>query len=219
MPARAKIANAEEGAAPLTRRHSPRGSNLPSLKKALTAPKTPASRASRVDTQEWRKKAVIDGGRRKQHHDAAVCVSTQRGARTHLLSQQRKQQHDAAVSFSGFEAFYRFLEDKHAKIEELWVRIYKKSSGVESIDWQSAVCAALCWGWIDSLMFSIPGAAYYIQRFTPRRTKSIWSKRNVENVERLIQEGKMRPPGLEKVDAAKQSGRWEKAYDSKTVTS
>jgi hypothetical protein len=210
------MAKAEEGDAH-TRRHSPRGSNLPSVTKktALTAPKTPASRASRVNTQVRRKKAVID----KQQHDAAVCVSTQRGAHTHLLSQQRKQQHDAAVSFSGFEAFYSFLEDKHAEIEELWVRIYKKSSGVESIDWQSAVCAALCWGWIDSLMFSIPGADYYIQRFTPRRTKSIWSKRNVANVERLIQQGKMRPPGLEKVDAAKQSGRWQKAYNSKTLQS
>jgi len=100
---------------------------------------------------------------------------------------------------------------------ELWLRFWKKASKVETIDWQGAVRAALCWGWIDGQIFSVPGENYYVQRFTPRRAKSIWSKKNVANVEQMIAEGKMRPPGLEKVDAARKDGRWAKAYDSKSA--
>ena len=90
-----------------------------------------------------------------------------------------------ALPFSTFKAFYSWLELNHDKKDELWVRYYKKNSGKQSIDWQTAVKAALCWGWIDSVVKSID-ASSYVQRFTPRRPKSIWSKRNTDHVKTLI---------------------------------
>ncbi len=93
------------------------------------------------------------------------------------------------------------------------MKIYKKASGRPSVDWTQAVVEALCWGWIDGLKKSLD-AESYLQRFTPRRARSVWSKRNREHVERLLAEGRMQPVGLTHVDAAKADGRWEAAYSA-----
>lgn len=97
----------------------------------------------------------------------------------------------------------------------IWLRIYKKNSGVKTITYEEALDEALCFGWIDSLKKTFDESSW-IQKFTPRRAKSIWSKRNREKVEILIKEKRMQPNGLKEVEAAKKDGRWEKAYDSQS---
>lgn len=117
-----------------------------------------------------------------------------------------------ALSFVDFAALDSWLAAHHSEATVLWVRIFKKGSGVASVDWTTCVEAALCWGWIDGQKKSLD-ADSYLQRMTPRRARSGWSKRNVEHVERLISEGRMQPSGLAQVEAAKADGRWEAAYE------
>lgn len=93
----------------------------------------------------------------------------------------------------------------------LWVKFAKKGSGVTSMTYPEAVDVALCHGWIDGQARSLDDT-YYLQRFTPRRKKSLWSRINVDKVERLIAEGRMRPAGLLEVERAKADGRWGQAY-------
>lgn len=104
-----------------------------------------------------------------------------------------------------------WLAANHHTEVELWVRVYKKASGTPSVDWNDCVLAALTWGWIDGLRRSLDDAAF-LQRLTPRRPKSIWSKKNCGHAERLIAEGRMQPPGLAQVEAARRDGRWARAY-------
>lgn len=108
-------------------------------------------------------------------------------------------------------AFERWLSRNHARATELWVRIYKKGSGVPSITPAQALDMALCWGWIDGLRKSFD-AASFLQRYSPRRPKSIWSQINREHVARLVAAGRMTPHGQRQVDAAKADGRWDAAY-------
>ena len=114
-------------------------------------------------------------------------------------------------SFETPEGFYEWLRINHNTETELWLKIYKKASGIQSIDWSEAVKMALCWGWIDGIKKSVDGDCY-TQRFTPRRAKSIWSKRNTEHVAALIEQELMQPVGLIHVEAAKADGRWQAAY-------
>jgi uncharacterized protein YdeI (YjbR/CyaY-like superfamily) len=107
-----------------------------------------------------------------------------------------------------FEAWLR----KHSKTEpEVWIKIHKLRSGLASITPTEAIDVALCWGWIDAIRKSYDETSF-LQRYTPRSKKSVWSQINVTNVARLIEEGRMRPPGLAQVDAAKLDGRWDNAY-------
>ena len=114
-------------------------------------------------------------------------------------------------AFETSECFYEWLRLNHNTETELWLKIYKKASGIKSIDWNDAVKMALCWGWIDGIKKSVDGDCY-IQRLTPRRAKSIWSKRNTEHVAVLIEQGLMQQAGLIHVEAAKADGRWQAAY-------
>ncbi|PVZ69622.1 YdeI/OmpD-associated family protein [Pelagibaculum spongiae] len=104
-----------------------------------------------------------------------------------------------------------WLKMNHASDSELWVKIYKKNTGIQSVTWDDVVIEALCWGWIDGVKKSIDEQAY-LQRITPRKARSNWSKRNTEHAERLISEGRMMEAGLVPIRAAKEDGRWEKAY-------
>ena len=111
-----------------------------------------------------------------------------------------------------------WLAANHKTSTELFVRIYKKDSGVPSVTWNDVVIAVLAWGWIDGQKRSLD-ADSYLQRITPRRPRSSWSKKNCAHAERLIAEGHMQPSGLAEVEAAKANGRWEKAYaGSATMT-
>jgi uncharacterized protein YdeI (YjbR/CyaY-like superfamily) len=114
-------------------------------------------------------------------------------------------------AFEDSAAFGRWLERNHASEPEVWVKIYKKDSGQKTINWEEGVIEALCWGWIDGVRKPLDDQAY-LQRFTPRRKSSNWSKRNREHVERLIATGRMQEPGLAHVRAAQSDGRWDAAY-------
>lgn len=105
----------------------------------------------------------------------------------------------------------QWLKLNHATESELWVKIFKKNTGILSVTWDDVVVEILCWGWIDGIKKSIDDQAY-LQRVTPRKARSNWSKRNREHVERLINEGRMEESGLIHVRAAKADGRWQNAY-------
>lgn len=104
-----------------------------------------------------------------------------------------------------------WLEENHADGEGLWLKIAKKGSGVESVDYAEALEVALCFGWIDSQKRALD-EAFFLQRFTPRRPRGKWSQINRAKAEALIAAGTMRPAGLAEVEAAKADGRWEAAY-------
>lgn len=106
-----------------------------------------------------------------------------------------------------FEAWIK----KHPGPGGLWIRLYKKDSGVKAMTYAEALDVALCHGWIDAQKKSYDGQSW-IQRFCPRRPRGIWSKINVGHVERLIKAGRMRQAGLAQVEAAKADGRWARAY-------
>ncbi|NOT88764.1 MAG: hypothetical protein HOP03_11340 [Lysobacter sp.] len=100
----------------------------------------------------------------------------------------------------------------NAASKGLWLKIAKKDSGIATVTYDQALEVALCHGWIDGQKRGFD-SAYFLQRFTPRRPKGLWSKINIGKVERLVAEGRMRPAGLREVDAAKADGRWDAAYD------
>ncbi|NQW52910.1 MAG: YdeI/OmpD-associated family protein [Rhodospirillales bacterium] len=124
---------------------------------------------------------------------------------------------DKVRMFEGAESFYAWLGKHHDKEDELWIRIYKIRSGVKSITSKQAIDAVLCWGWIDGICKGLDEKSF-LQRYTPRRPRSIWSQINVDNVARLIDEGRMTVHGLNQVEAAKKDGRWECAYRTKGST-
>ena len=114
-------------------------------------------------------------------------------------------------SFRSEHAFEAWMRKHHARERELWLRIYKKDSGVPTVTLAQALDVALCWGWIDGIRKSLD-ARSYLQRYTPRRPKSQWSQINRGHVARLTAEGRMTAHGQRQVDAAKADGRWAAAY-------
>ena len=120
---------------------------------------------------------------------------------------------DKVHSFEDAEAFYAWLGRHHHVEDEVWIKIHKVGSGRPSITPTQAIDVVLCWGWIDAIRKSFDDKSY-LQRYTPRGRKSIWSQINVDNVARLIDEGRMTDHGLVQVEAAKADGRWERAYSS-----
>lgn len=115
--------------------------------------------------------------------------------------------------FADADAFYQWLGKNHDKAEEVWIKIHKVNSGLKSITPKEAIDVVLCWGWIDAIRKGFDDQSF-LQRYTRRKPKSIWSKINVDNVARLIKEKRMTPHGLVHVEAAKADGRWAKAYGS-----
>ena len=114
-------------------------------------------------------------------------------------------------AFPDAASFNAWLGAHHASEPEVWIRIHKRASGLPTITPLEAIDVALCWGWIDAIRKGLD-ATSYLQRYTPRRRKSTWSRINVENVARLIAEGRMTEAGLAQVEAAKADGRWDRAY-------
>ena len=115
------------------------------------------------------------------------------------------------VEFVDEAAFNDWLSRHHDQRNEVWVKLHKLSSGRPSITPKQAIDVALCWGWIDAVRKGLDTTSY-LQRYTPRRSKSIWSKVNVANVARLIEAGRMTPHGLKEAEAAQADGRWARAY-------
>lgn len=120
-------------------------------------------------------------------------------------------------SFATPEELAAWLKQNHASATELWIKIFKKASGITSVTWNDVVIESLCWGWIDGIKKSLDDEAY-VQRITPRKANSSWSKRNCNHVERLISEGRMQAAGLAQVNAAKEDGRWDNAYSVSEMT-
>lgn len=114
-------------------------------------------------------------------------------------------------TFRSEAAFETWLRSNHTREPEVWIKIYKKDSGVPSITPAQALDVALCWGWIDGIRKGFDDRAF-LQRYSPRRAKSIWSQINREHVARLIAAGRMTPHGQRQVDAAVTDGRWAAAY-------
>jgi uncharacterized protein YdeI (YjbR/CyaY-like superfamily) len=115
------------------------------------------------------------------------------------------------TAFPTPQALADWLENHHAVETELWVRIYKKASGVPSVTWNDCVVEALAWGWIDGQRQSLDDVSY-LQRLTPRMAGSNWSRKNRDHAERLISQGRMQPAGLRHVQDAKADGRWDASY-------
>ena len=117
------------------------------------------------------------------------------------------------LTFKTAKEWEKWIGKNYASSQGIWLRFYKKVSGVPSVTYPEAVEVSLCYGWIDGQANKYDEKSY-LQRFTPRRPKSIWAKKNIERVTSLIASGKMKPAGLKEVEAAKADGRWEMAYDS-----
>jgi uncharacterized protein YdeI (YjbR/CyaY-like superfamily) len=119
---------------------------------------------------------------------------------------------DPAIFFASREAWDEWLAGHHDSSSGVWIKLAKKASGIESVSYAEAVEVALCYGWIDGQARRVDDD-YSAQRFTPRRARSRWSKRNRERATRLIERGEMKPAGLREVERAQADGRWEAAYD------
>jgi uncharacterized protein YdeI (YjbR/CyaY-like superfamily) len=115
------------------------------------------------------------------------------------------------LEFASWDGFYDWLAANHDSADEIWIRIFKKASGVPTISPTEAIEVVLCWGWIDAIKKSWDEVSF-VQRYCPRKSKSVWSQINRDNVARLIERGKMTAHGLRHVDAAKADGRWDAAY-------
>jgi uncharacterized protein YdeI (YjbR/CyaY-like superfamily) len=115
------------------------------------------------------------------------------------------------LSFATAAELETWLEREHLTSRGIWLRLAKKGSDVPSVTYEQAVLTALCFGWIDGQARS-EGAASWVQRFTPRTRRSVWSQLNRRRVDELIAQGRMRPAGLAEVEKAKADGRWDAAY-------
>jgi uncharacterized protein YdeI (YjbR/CyaY-like superfamily) len=117
------------------------------------------------------------------------------------------------VFFATQDEFRAWMEAEHATSDGIWAKFAKKASGIESLNYDEALDVALCFGWIDGQVKRFD-ETYYLQRWTPRRKRSPWSKRNVDKVAELIDAGLMHPAGQAEIDRAKEDGRWDRAYAS-----
>jgi uncharacterized protein YdeI (YjbR/CyaY-like superfamily) len=114
-------------------------------------------------------------------------------------------------SFADAKSLEAWLRKHHATAPELWLKVHKKGSGLKSVTCAEALDVMLCWGWIDGLRKGFDERSF-LQRYTQRRAKSIWSQVNREHVARLIKARRMTPHGQKQIDAAKADGRWKAAY-------
>jgi uncharacterized protein YdeI (YjbR/CyaY-like superfamily) len=117
------------------------------------------------------------------------------------------------IPFASREQWEAWLEEQHATSEGLWLKFAKKGSGIETVTYDQAVEVAICYGWIDGQARRLD-QDYYLQRFTPRRARSRWSKVNRKKATELIERGQMNPAGLSEVERARADGRWDAAYDA-----
>lgn len=117
------------------------------------------------------------------------------------------------LAFASQDEWEAWLDAEHASADGVWVKFAKKGSGVETVVYAEALEIALCYGWIDSQVMSLD-ERFYLQKFTPRRSRSKWSRINREKIDQLTKQGRMKPSGLEQVELAKSDGRWDAAYAS-----
>ncbi len=121
------------------------------------------------------------------------------------------------IPFASRDAWAAWLDEHHATSDGVWLKIAKKGSGIETVSYAEALDVALCYGWIDGQKASFD-ERHWLQRFTPRRPRSKWSKVNRQKATELIEKGEMMHAGLREVERAKADGRWEAAYDAQSTT-
>lgn len=114
-------------------------------------------------------------------------------------------------SFRSSAEFEKWLSKHHDREDELWLRFFKKDSGKPTVSFAEALDVVLCWGWIDGIRKAYDEISF-LQRYSPRKSKSVWSEINRGNIARLVTAGRMTPHGQKHVDAAKADGRWDAAY-------
>jgi uncharacterized protein YdeI (YjbR/CyaY-like superfamily) len=140
-----------------------------------------------------------------------------KGYKIKVMTQLKKNQEASAaekvLTFASQAEFEKWLDEHYEQHVGIWLKFAKKDSGKTTINYDQALDIALCYGWIDGQTKRFD-ELYWLQKFTPRRSRSPWSKRNTEHVDRLIASGKMQPSGLAEVEKAKADGRWAAAYDS-----
>ena len=123
------------------------------------------------------------------------------------------EEHRTTIRFPSAAEWERWLEANHGDCDGVWIEMAKKASGVDSVRYPEVLEIALCYGWIDGRREALD-ERFFLQRFTPRRPRSRWSRINRETAERLTSQGSMRPSGLAAVERAMADGRWEAAYES-----
>jgi uncharacterized protein YdeI (YjbR/CyaY-like superfamily) len=119
------------------------------------------------------------------------------------------------MSFETQQEWEAWLKENHTETRGIWLKIAKKGALTPSVSYAEALDSALCYGWIDGQKAAFDDK-YWLQKFTPRTAKSIWSKINCGKAEALIADGRMQPEGLRQVELAKSDGRWERAYESQS---
>ncbi len=119
------------------------------------------------------------------------------------------------IDFASQQTWETWLQEHHAEEKGVWLKIAKKESGIPSVSYAEALESALCYGWIDGQKASFD-TQYWLQKFTPRRSKSIWSKVNCDKAMLLIETGRMQSAGLREVELAKADGRWDASYASQS---
>ncbi len=128
---------------------------------------------------------------------------------------ERAAEETPILAFATSRAWGKWLASHHASSSGIWMKLAKKDSGVPSVTYAEAIDVALVWGWIDGQKRRHDDA-FWLQRFTPRGKKSIWSRINRDKALALVAAGKMKPPGLAEIERAKSDGRWDAAYDSQS---
>lgn len=121
---------------------------------------------------------------------------------------------DKVHEFPTEASFHKWLGKHHDTESEVWIKVHKVGSGLKSITPKEAIYVILCWGWIDGIRKGFDDKSF-LQRYTPRGRKSVWSQINVDNVTRLVEAKRMTAHGLRHVEAAKEDGRWDRAYRTK----
>ncbi len=119
------------------------------------------------------------------------------------------------MTFESQQSWDAWLKEHHTDTQGIWLKIAKKATGVASVSYAEALESAICYGWIDGQKASFDDQ-YWLQKFTPRRPKSIWSKVNCDAAMALLAAGKMQPAGIRQIELAKTDGRWEAAYESQS---
>jgi uncharacterized protein YdeI (YjbR/CyaY-like superfamily) len=119
---------------------------------------------------------------------------------------------DPRIRFASADEWEEWLEQNHTRSDGVWIEMAKKDSGIESVRYPEVLDLALCFGWIDGRREALD-ERFFLQRFTPRRARSRWSRINREKAELLIEAGRMRPAGLAEVERARADGRWDAAYE------
>jgi uncharacterized protein YdeI (YjbR/CyaY-like superfamily) len=120
---------------------------------------------------------------------------------------------DPMLPFESREAWAAWFDEHHGSADGIWIKLAKKGAGIPTVTYDEAVEVALCYGWIDGQMRGLD-ETWYVQRFTPRRRRSKWSRINRDKALALIERGEMKPAGLAEIERAQADGRWEAAYDS-----